>query len=339
MVAMWSLAILTMFALSMGNSARSKIDFVYRLSKRHKLRLAATSGVEAAIVVLSEKEKGMLYDALVESWSINDFLGGVDLGGVEFSVEYPYSPGDYKDLEKRYGMIDEERKININTADYDIMKKLFRLAAGLGKKKADDIAAAIIDWRDKDDFPKINGAESKYYSGLKPPYNCKSSPFELVEELQLVKGITPEIYDNIRPYITVYGNGRVNINTASKTVLNALGIGRDLINKIIRFRTGMDGEEGTFDDYYFTARGAITADLNKEMALTSKESAELANLVSANKLDTISSVFTIKSVARFPCKRSVAEVVCIFDRSGLGRGKEAIKYWRERFYTESVPEE
>jgi DNA uptake protein ComE-like DNA-binding protein len=56
-----------------------------------------------------------------------------------------------------------------------------------------DIADAILDWIDEDDIEREYGAEISYYSGLDPPYSPKNGPLETVEELLLVRGVTPDL--------------------------------------------------------------------------------------------------------------------------------------------------
>lgn len=92
------------------------------------------------------------------------------------------------------------------------------------------LVPAIIDWIDSDDqvitLPFIRyesrGAESSYYDQLNPPYACKNGLLETTEELLLVKGVTPEIYDRVSDYVTVYGDDKININYASTLVLQSL---------------------------------------------------------------------------------------------------------------------
>ena len=92
------------------------------------------------------------------------------------------------------------------------------------------IVPAIVDWIDADDnvisLPFLRndnmGAESAYYMKFNPPYKCRNAPLNTVDELLLVKGITPESYARIRKYVTVYGEGKININTASKEVIESL---------------------------------------------------------------------------------------------------------------------
>jgi len=97
------------------------------------------------------------------------------------------------------------------------------------------LVPAIIDWTDSDDkvtlLPFIkhenSGAESAYYGNLETPYRCSNAQFAATEELLLVKRITPQVFERIRDYVTVYGNGKININCASKRVIESLSIKMD----------------------------------------------------------------------------------------------------------------
>ena len=92
------------------------------------------------------------------------------------------------------------------------------------------LVPSMIDWIDRDDqvvyLPFIRnearGAESGYYNKLKPPYSCRNGLLETTEELLLVKGMTPDVFDRVSDYITVYGDGEININYASTLVLQSL---------------------------------------------------------------------------------------------------------------------
>jgi DNA uptake protein ComE-like DNA-binding protein len=89
------------------------------------------------------------------------------------------------DRQPDFGIDDEGSKVNINTASRDMLLKLPGMTA--------EVADSIIDWRDEDENPGENGAESSYYQSLSRPYACKNAPFETTEELLLVKGMTPEL--------------------------------------------------------------------------------------------------------------------------------------------------
>ena len=40
---------------------------------------------------------------------------------------------------------------------------------------------------------RTNGAKESYYSGLTPPYHCKNGPLDSLEEMLLIKGVTPQL--------------------------------------------------------------------------------------------------------------------------------------------------
>ena len=56
-----------------------------------------------------------------------------------------------------------------------------------------DIADAILDYIDSNEDVRSFGVESDHYLGLSPPYRAKNGPLETVEELLLVKGVTPQL--------------------------------------------------------------------------------------------------------------------------------------------------
>ena len=56
-----------------------------------------------------------------------------------------------------------------------------------------DIANAILDWIDPTDPMRTNGAKDSYYSGLSPSYRCKNGPLDSLEEMLLIKGVTPQL--------------------------------------------------------------------------------------------------------------------------------------------------
>ncbi len=119
----------------------------------------------------------------------------------------------------RYQIVDEERKINVNLAHRVTLGRLLDTVGLPQGADRDTIIDSIEDWIDPDPFVRLNGAEDDYYLSLSPPYRAKNGPLDSLEELRLVRGVTPEVYDLLAPYLTVWGNGQINLNTASATVL------------------------------------------------------------------------------------------------------------------------
>jgi len=92
------------------------------------------------------------------------------------------------------------------------------------------IVPAVIDWVDSDDeitcLPFVQhdntGAENVDYQVGTPSRSCRNGPVGSVDELLGVKGMTPESFERLRPYLTCGGDGKIDINAAPKTVLQSL---------------------------------------------------------------------------------------------------------------------
>ncbi|HHT9109807.1 MAG TPA: general secretion pathway protein GspK [Candidatus Brocadiaceae bacterium] len=134
---------------------------------------------------------------------------------------------------------DENGKININKLN-DLTRPnfiKFLTTYHLDEMTAETITDSILDWIDPDDFHHANGAEKDYYVGLPEPYEPKNGPLDTIEELALVKGVIPQIYEMIRDRVTIYGEGKININFATKEVLCFIPlITSDIADAIIEFR-------------------------------------------------------------------------------------------------------
>jgi type II secretory pathway component PulK len=57
----------------------------------------------------------------------------------------------------------------------------------------EDIADCILDFIDEDNDPRQYGAELDYYHSLQPPYSPINGPLHSIEQLLLVKGVTPRL--------------------------------------------------------------------------------------------------------------------------------------------------
>jgi type II secretory pathway component PulK len=81
-----------------------------------------------------------------------------------------------------WGFVDEGSKLNLNTVTVDMLTNLPRMTQ--------ELASAIIDWRDTDETPTDpGGAESDYYLRQNPPYYAKNTNYDTVGELRLVAGM------------------------------------------------------------------------------------------------------------------------------------------------------
>ncbi|MGH7270413.1 MAG: general secretion pathway protein GspK, partial [Polyangiaceae bacterium] len=100
--------------------------------------------------------------------------------------------------------------------------------------------SAIIDWADSDQqlfscdltsAPSSNAVEDSWYQLLPKPYRRKNAPYDSLQELHMVRGVTddfwstfvdPDQTDPRKREMTVWGQGAINVNTANALTLYAI---------------------------------------------------------------------------------------------------------------------
>lgn len=310
-VSLWILSILSILAIGIG----FRVSVEARLNKYNMDRLKGMYLAKAAIyksqAVLSKDSSG--YDSMREcgiTLPVDKKLEEVfveNLGDGAFTVSYT------EEGVIHYGMADEERKININTASPLVLQNIFN---------SEDMAASIVNWRSpKGAVQMLEGAKDQDYKSLTPPYECKHSSFSCIEELMMLladnKAITPESFESVKDYITVYGNseGKVNVNTATKRVMLALGLSDGVADIIIRTRLGDDKEAGTEDDGIFT--GDIAAQLG--LSVDSPD-----RTVLGNNFTIASNYFRIEAMGMVARSKINSRITCVIDK-----GAKKLVYYRE----------
>jgi general secretion pathway protein K len=188
----------------------------------------AKSGVHVAMALLLKDGEENQVDHLGEPWA--------QLG--QTGAEAPLDLGDIGTLDGQ--VVDECGKFPINYLVNDqgalqpeYEQVLERLLTSppfqMEPEGAKALIAAIKDWLDPDDDPtEDGGAEVDYYQSLDKPHGCKNGPITSLAELLLIRGMTESLYygkeggPGLKDLVTVYSNGKININTAGPEVLNAL---------------------------------------------------------------------------------------------------------------------
>ena len=165
---LWTVTLLGLITAIMGRTTRLESKVSDARKQQLQCKWACRAGVETAAAVLNDDLKDS--DGLTDLWSdsIEDF-NDVELGQCSFNVS----------------VVDEAGKLNINTAT---KKQLLELP-----EMTDEIAEAILDWRDKDDMPRAYGAEAGYYENVPFRYKIRNGEFQTIRELMLVKGVTREL--------------------------------------------------------------------------------------------------------------------------------------------------
>ena len=176
-----------------------------------------------------------------------------------------FSVGNYR---VRLHAEDVGSKLNINAAAVDQLRTF--LAFMLKDfTKADALAQAIDDWRDRDDLPQPRGGERRDYLArhrLDLPSN--RGGFRDLEELRAVNGMTPEIFERIRPYLRVQGSPNINLNTAPLPVLHSFPRITDaIIAQILAIRSQRQRITSA-EPLGFTTPGAPLSFVVEELELT-----------------------------------------------------------------------
>lgn len=120
------------------------------------------------------------------------------------------------DMQGRFNLnnLSDERSLNN-------FRRLIQLVSPeLTIDKIDALLLAAKDWL----LPTtLQNQYSKYYLDLKMPYRAGHRSFVNVSELRLVKGVTPELYAALRPYLTVLPMPTdVNVQTAEAPAIAML---------------------------------------------------------------------------------------------------------------------
>ena len=153
-------------------------------------------------------------------------------------------------------VVPEFAKFDINHIE---IPDLTRLLVNLGQRPdlAGETAAAIVDWRKP--APEGISAFDQFYLNLTPSFRARHASFEEIEELLLVKGMTPELYhggyardaqgrlvatSGLKDCVSVFGsNGSLDANFADPAVLATVGVSPAVIPAMLERRRALPFNE------------------------------------------------------------------------------------------------
>jgi len=237
LMVLWIITILMVIVMSFSLLAKTETKAALFFRDSIAGSFLAQAGIERAIMEIYYRQANLNKTIIPDS-------------GETLRVDGTAIEGDIGDDRYIVRIFNEAGRINLNTMN-DLNKiVLDNLLVNLGvpKETADTIADSALDWMDKDPLHRLNGAEDDYYQSLPGPYKAKNAPFDTVEELLLVKGVTADILFGTKDrkgliqFVTVYGNAsRINVNVAPKEVIMALpGVSESAAERIIDRRKQME---------------------------------------------------------------------------------------------------
>ena len=252
------ISLIVPFTLQFNASMRSELYGAANLKDGTQLDQIAQSGFQIALAALYEDSVETEYDTLHEPWADPLALASSSLfedGRFEVRVK------DHSGRININKLVDENGKVNQKQRDL-LERFLSAEEFALEPESVGDILDAITDWLDPDNEVTKFGAENSYYQSLETPYSCKNGPMAFLDELLLVKGITPELYygaegrPGISNFLTTYGQGLININTADPLVLRSLSehIDQETAAAMVSYRDNEDNDLSK-PDWYKSVRG------------------------------------------------------------------------------------
>lgn len=154
-------------------------------------------------------------------------------------VSYPLT---YDGVKMTASIQDEDGKFDINNADANTLLPLFELA-GVDSATATILADRIVEWRTpmtSDDAHTLHGGTDADYAAAGLAWRPRHNDFQSVSEVRLVLGITPTLYEKIRPALTVYSrDDSPDEDLAPPFVLKALYPGNSAqVSKILAAHAG-----------------------------------------------------------------------------------------------------
>jgi general secretion pathway protein K len=240
LLVLWILSVLMVIAMSFSFSTRTDAYSALAFRQGVENRYLAEAGIERGIMEVVYRTVNRNQKVILEGKEILKIDGRTYYGRV--------TNGAYL-----FRVADESGKINVNAlsdASGIVMKNLL-IQSGVEPETADIIVDSILDWKDADNLRRLNGAESDYYLSLPVPYRAKDGNFDTLEELLLVRGVTPEILyggdqkKGVARFLSLTPDSAfaINVNVAPREVLMAIpGMTAEIADLVISDRESDDPE-------------------------------------------------------------------------------------------------
>lgn len=240
LMVLWIITILMVLVISFSLLTKTEANSAFYFREGVQKKFYAEAGIEKALMEIAHRQVYRNQTVVLEGSEVVRIDGRPYIAAI--------GTGRYI-----IRLLNESGKININTMTDASGVVLNNLLVNLGipKEQADIIVDSMLDWVDGDNVHRLNGAEDEYYMSLPNPYKAKNGPFEVMEELLLVRGMSPDILfggkerKGLIHFVTVYGStSKINLNAALPEILAAIpGLSPEAIVRIIEQREATEFRE------------------------------------------------------------------------------------------------
>lgn len=285
------ISIIIAITIQLNVTTRSELDESANLRDSIKLLYIAKSGFNMSEAILYEDDNDV--DSPHDDWAKLVLLSA------QSSVFF--DEGHFQlNIADESGKIQINKLVTNNEYNDKIKEMLLRLLNlpefNLEEPEASDIIDAIKDWIDEDDETTGFGAENAYYQGLEQPYQCKNGKLDCVEELLMIKGITRDLFygtdesPGIAAFLTLHGEGEININTASTVILRVLNpeITEEMVSDMDEYRKNEDNDLADIS-WYKNVTGMATISIDPELITTKSN---IFKIVSTGYFDNMTKTVT-----------------------------------------------
>jgi general secretion pathway protein K len=230
---LWLSAALSAIAFSVANQVRTETERTGTTSDGLRAHYLAAGGIDRAIAYMLWTQLGNRPPEGVTKWEPSVPL---------IWMQFPSGTA-------RVELIPEWAKLNVNQIGPPELIRLL-VNSGLEPFAAEALTAAIMDWRSG--APGALGPFDQHYLSIAPTFRARHASLEEIEELLLVKGMTPELFHGgwardsqgrlvpkpgLKDCLSVYGStGAVDVNYAAAPVLATVGVSPAVIPALIERR-------------------------------------------------------------------------------------------------------
>lgn len=174
-IALLSLIVVSALLVSTTSVHSTSLDLT-----RAQLECAADTAINEGILTLVDQRPAM-------RWPTDGTSRDIMINGLPVEVRIEGDAG----------------KVALNSANQALLVGLLT-ATGLDHTTADILSDRILDWREPGPLKRLNGAKAEDYRAAGLPYGPRGGPFQSIDELKLVMGMTPDLYKQLESAITVY---------------------------------------------------------------------------------------------------------------------------------------
>lgn len=260
-VALWVLLVLALIIATFAYDMRIESEVTVYARNRFKAEYLARAGLEWARTLLAKKVTQPAEGEALELEDGDDEQMAVAALNVAKGVAVNNVVKELGQGTFTISLLPEEGRRNVNKLDDRDWEEILD-QANVPEEDWPELIDCFNDWIDQGDEHRLNGAESDDPFYKKRGYECKNAPLDTVDELLLIKGFDEGVVYGrpakdkedapllgIAQWLTTYGDGQVNVNTANREVLMTVpDMDEAIVDDILERRPGVDGEDNTIDD-------------------------------------------------------------------------------------------